>query len=88
MLQKGNRLVEDNGGRGTAALAGGHQTDLRLENLVLTSKAVCGNAVMIFQLTVIGQPKETNRINNFYILPVFVDCWGKTCQFDRWNLKV
>ena len=78
LLTEGNQLVHTDKGRRTAALPGGSQTELRMEKLVLKSKEVCGNGIMVIQLKVQNQPSEINMTNNFYILPVFIDCWGET----------
>lgn len=87
LMHVGNRLVVSHGGRATSPMPSGYQAALQLENLALGSKEVCGNGIMVVHLEIPHRPADSNMFNNYYILPVFVDCWGhnpvhaiETCQ--------
>ena len=62
------------------ALVPGESIELNSGDLSVNSGAVCGEAWMIFLLDPFQQLPDTNTVNNFVAVPVFIDCWGKYQQ--------
>ncbi|GAB6020595.1 hypothetical protein CHUAL_003274 [Chamberlinius hualienensis] len=75
LLKEGSDLVPIQSGRGTPSLASNYSLELKLDNLTLNSKDICGNAVLVFQLKVPFYPTDYNNHNDIYYIPVFVDCY-------------